>query len=153
MNEKFKQDSTTLTEEASNQFIRLKTRAEQLEAELSKQRELNEKLRKEAAVAVEKFDQSIKQWQMEKEMILKKAEEDSQKHINQIEKRFEEDYSKFIQTHKDAIQRIVFEKSQEHEKEKEKLKEIYQNKFNEYESNEQALLKQLKVYHNFYFYL
>ncbi len=64
--------------------------------------------------------------------------------IFQLEKRFEEDYSKFMQTHKDSMHRTLNEKSQEHAKEKEHLIELYQNKFNDYETREQSLSKQIK---------
>ena len=65
-----------------------------------------------------------------------------------MEKRFEEDYSKFMQTHKDSMHRTLNEKSQEHAKEKEHLIELYQNKFNDYETREQSLSKQIKELKN-----
>ena len=49
-----------------------------------------------------------------------------------------------MQTHKDSMHRTLNEKSQEHAKEKENLIELYQNKFNDYETREQTLSKQIK---------
>ena len=92
----------------------------------------------------ERAESQKQSWSQEKHSLVAKKDEELQKVIFQLEKRFEEDYSKFMQTHKDAMHRTLNEKSQEHAKEKESLIELYQAKFNEYEVREQSLQKQIK---------
>ncbi|CAF0943496.1 unnamed protein product [Brachionus calyciflorus] len=84
------------------------------------------------------------QLEASKMTVICKKDEELQKCIQQLEKRFEEDYDKFLQTNKDAIEKALNEKTKEFSKEKEKLIEFYQNKFSEFEENEKNLLKQIK---------
>lgn len=111
----------------------------EMEAILSKRRE--EGVQKTG----EQIDKLKQEWAAEKSNLLAKKELEIKDLIEQLEKRFEDDYSKFIKTHKDAMQNALSQKNTEHEREKEKLMEIYQEKFGQYESEHQTLLKQIKV--------
>lgn len=73
-----------------------------------------------------------------------KKDEELQKVIVKLEKRFEEDYSNFLNQHKETMLRTLSDKSAEHAKEKEKLIEMYDIKLKEYETSEHNLNKQMK---------
>jgi hypothetical protein len=73
-----------------------------------------------------------------------KKDEELQKVIVKLEKRFEEDYSNFLNQHKETMLRTLSDKSAEHAREKEKLIEMYDLKLKEYETSEHSLNKQMK---------
>lgn len=73
-----------------------------------------------------------------------KKDEELQKCIEQLEKRFQEDYDTFLQTNKDNVEKALSEKTTEFAQEKERLIEFYQKKFDEYDQNEKSLMKKIK---------
>jgi hypothetical protein len=83
-------------------------------------------------------------WDNEKTHLVARKEEEFQKIIDQLEKRFEDDYSKFIQSYKENLAKTLQEKSDEYAHEKENLINIYENKVKEFEVKEQNLLKQMR---------
>ncbi len=83
-------------------------------------------------------------WNSEKAKLAAQKDEELQKNIEALEKRFVEDYATFMQTHKEAIQRTLSEKSSEFAKEKDKLMEMYEKKLGEHEVAEARLRKQMK---------
>lgn len=132
----------------------LRTNESEIEKERGKLAEL------EAALAVSKRrddsretiremrDQMEKErqaWAAEKNAFLAKKESDIKELIGQLEKRFDNDYSMFIMRHKTAMENTLAQKNMEHEREKEKLMEIYQEKFNQFETDQLAMQKKIKV--------
>lgn len=92
----------------------------------------------------EKYESSRQQFEKEKTMTLARKEEEFQKVIGELEKRFEDDYSKFIQSYKENLARTLQEKSDEFVREKDSLNGMYEKKISELEDREQNLLKQVK---------
>ncbi len=121
-------------EQKINDLTKLKSK---LEVDLNeKQNELN--------ALKQEHDVAKQQWLQEKQDLSTKKEEEFQTQMKQLEKRFEEDYSTFMQTHKESIQRTLNEKTQEFSLEKENLIEIYEKKLLDLESNEKQLLQKIR---------
>jgi hypothetical protein len=81
---------------------------------------------------------------VEKQYLLTKKDDELQKIIDDIEKRFENDYAKFIQTYKESLAKSIQEKTNEFNEEKENLINMYEQKLKDLEFNEQYLQKQIK---------
>ena len=94
--------------------------------------------------AAKHFESARLEWNAEKMHLVNGKEEEMRRCIEQLEKRFEQDYSKFIQAHKDSMHKTLSEKSAENSKEKEKLIEMYEKKIGEREANEKLLSRQIK---------
>lgn len=117
------------------------TEIDQLKEELTTKLDQAAKNSKELT---DKHELAKQAWIQERSQIIVKKEEEFQKYMEQLEKRFEEDYATFMQTHKDAIQRTLSEKSVEFAKEKDKLVDMYEKKLIEYDTTEMCLKKQIK---------
>ena len=114
---------------------------------LSEHALLRQKAEQQAKSCLElsdKLEAGKQSWSQERALLIAKKEDEFQKHMQQLEKRFEEDYSTFMQTHKEAIQRTLNEKSGEHAKEKDKLVEVYEKRLAEQEALTSGLKRQLK---------
>ena len=85
-------------------------------------------------------------WNKEKKELISKQDEEFENNVKELEKRFQEDYSLFMQTHKESIQRTLNEKTQEFTREKESLIEIYEKKIADLESNEKSLLQKIREF-------
>jgi chromosome segregation ATPase len=123
---------------------RLEAQCKQFEFDLDKIKQVNEQWSKNYNELVEKFETTKQSWSSERAQILARKEDEIQKVIERLEKRFEEDYTRFVQTHKEGMHRALNEKSQEYTAEREKLIEMYQKKLNEIEKSEQQLARQCK---------
>jgi hypothetical protein len=112
-----------------------------------KENDLNEKLEncsKKYDDLIVTYENSKQVFEKDKSNALALKENEFQKVIDDLEKRFEGDYSKFIQSYKENLARTLQEKSDEFSREKDSLTNMYEKKINELESKEQNLLKQLK---------
>lgn len=92
------------------------------------------------------FDLKKKNEEIEvsKVALASKKDEELQKCIEQLEKRFQEDYDTFLQTNKDNVEKALNEKTTEFAREKERLVEFYQKKIDEYDENEKSLMKKMR---------
>jgi len=124
--------------EAINKQIGVKSG--EVEAVRSSIKELEAKL----AEAASSHETARQAWCAEKVKLAAQKDEELQRNIEGLEKRFVEDYATFMQTHKEAIQRTLSEKSGEFAREKEKLMEMYERKLGEHEAAEARLRKQVK---------
>lgn len=94
---------------------------------------------------VEEFDMARKRWQLEKNQLIEKSENDLRVTVDQLENRFNEDYARFMEAHKVKFNDGLMQKNEEFRVEKEKIMEMYQEKFGQYEREQQELFKQIKV--------
>ena len=102
-------------------------------SELDKLKQTNEQLLKNLAES-----------ESSKQVLIKKNDEEIQTVIAQLEKKYEDDYCKFIDIHKENMLRTLSEKTQEHSKEKEDLIQMYEAKLNDCDTNEKLFRKQVK---------
>jgi hypothetical protein len=112
-----------------------------------KENDLNEKLEncsKKYDDLIVTYENSKQVFEKDKSNALALKENEFQKVIDDLEKRFEGDYSKFIQSYKENLARTLQEKSNEFSREKDSLTCMYEKKISELEAKEQNLLKQLK---------
>jgi chromosome segregation ATPase len=143
-----KMEQFNQTETNSDQLrINLQNENEKLKNEINSLKEKSEKIKQEIEtkyrddISIEKarFDNGFKKWQHERTDLITKKDEEMEKIISQLNKRFEDDYAKFMQTQVKTMEKALNEKSQEHAEEKEKIIELYDKKLQEYESNEHDL--------------
>lgn len=162
-------DLDALNRELDASRKRMETSEREMEERLSRERSIRERLEGELTAKEAEIDQERRrasnleavlgkcankeseqiermkqEWETEKNSLLSNKELEIKELIDQLERRFEEDYARFIKTHKEAMQNALSQKNHEHEREKEKLMEIYQEKFGQYESEHQTCVKQIK---------
>ena len=101
---------------------KLEAQCRQFELDLDKLKKANEQL--EAAKHA---------WSSERIQLVARKDDELQKTIGRLEKRFEEDYTRFVQTHKEGMQRALNEKSAEHASDRDKLIEMYERRISESE--------------------
>lgn len=92
----------------------------------------------------QKWEAAKQSWAQEKSQLVAKKEEEFLVNMQKLEKRFEDDYSTFMKTHKDAIQKTLNEKSMEYAREKEKLIDMYERKLSETDASESSLKRKIK---------
>jgi len=132
--------ATTKTKEYEAKLGQLEAVNKQLDAKSGEIKELEAKL----AEAASSHETARQAWCAEKVNLAAQKDEELQRNIEGLEKRFVEDYATFMQTHKEAIQRTLSEKSGEFAREKEKLMEMYERKVGEHEAAEARLRRQVK---------
>jgi hypothetical protein len=134
-----------VTSQMASKYEQEVTNLENQMAQVKQEHEEKLKQKNDAYMELsDKLEMAKQNWNQEKAQIILKKEEEFQKYMQQLEKRFEHDYSTFMKTHKDAIQRTLNEKSTEYAKEKEQLIELYEKKLTDYDTNEHALKRQIK---------
>ncbi|RNA43433.1 hypothetical protein BpHYR1_039728 [Brachionus plicatilis] len=130
--------------EQEDKLVLLESNSKSVESKLIKEIE-NLKIQKNSlefdTANLKKKNEEI---EASKAALATKKDEELQKCIEQLEKRFQEDYDTFLQTNKDNVEKALGEKTIEHAHEKDRLIEFYQKKIDQYDENEKELLKKIK---------
>jgi exonuclease VII large subunit len=121
------------------------------ESQLKKLNELRSELQlkfdeslKVSADLTSKLEIARQGWAQEKAQLVAKKEEEFLVNMQRLEKRFEDDYSTFMKTHRDAIQKTLNEKSVENAREKERLIDMYEKRLAEHDASESHLKRRIK---------
>jgi chromosome segregation ATPase len=147
--EQLRQSKETVLKQ-SEEICSLKANESCLIEQLSKADSLNKtlesRLKQQQTELNMKLEEHKQEWCLEREQLVKAKESELQAITDDIVKRFEQDYSAFMKTHGELIERTINSKTAEFNKEKEKLNTIHEKRISEYEANEQAMAKQIKEF-------
>ena len=138
-------------ETAERALVAAQTEVTRLEASNEQLVKLGDELRGQCAALRSSNEQQAKQLELAQQLSAAarteaKARDDDelQKAIEQLEKRFEDDYAQFMDKHKEAMLRTLADKSQESARDKQALVELYEAKLAALDHELQLLQRQLK---------